>query len=102
MTPLEELERLRNEFLAMVSHELRTPLTAIKGSASTVLSTSTPFDPVETRSFFRTIDQQADLLSELVSNLLDVTRIEAGALVVTPKADGRRGSGRRSHKYVST
>ena len=85
MTPLEELERLRNEFLAMVSHELRTPLTAIKGSASTVLSTSTPFDPVETRRFFRTIDQQADLLSELVSNLLDVTRIEAGALVVTPK-----------------
>ena len=85
MTPLEELERLRNEFLAMVSHELRTPLTAIKGFASTVLSTSTPFDPVETRRFFRTIDQQADVLSELVSNLLDVTRIEAGALVVTPK-----------------
>ena len=85
MTPLEEMERMRNEFLAMVSHELRGPLTTIKGSAATVLSTTRPFSPTETRSFFRTIDQQADLLSELVSNLLDVTRIEAGALVVDPK-----------------
>ena len=82
MTPLEEMERMRNEFLAMVSHELRGPLTTIKGSAATVLSTTRPFSPTETRSFFRTIDQQADLLSDLVSNLLDVTRIEAGALEV--------------------
>ncbi len=85
MTPLEDMQRLRNDFLAMVSHELRTPLTTIKGSAATVLSTSTPFDPIETRRFFRIIDQQADLMSELVSNLLDVTRIEAGALMVTPR-----------------
>ena len=85
MTPLEEMQRLRNDFLAMVSHELRTPLTTIKGSAGTVLSTSTPFDPIETRRFFRIIDQQADLMSELVSNLLDVTRIEAGSLVVSPR-----------------
>ena len=85
MTPLEEMERMRNEFLAMVSHELRGPLTTIKGSAATVLSTTRPFSPAETRSFFRTIDQQADLLSDLVSNLLDVTKIEAGALVVDPQ-----------------
>ena len=85
MTPLEEMERMRNEFLAMVSHELRGPLTAIKGSAATVLSTTRPFSPTETRSFFRTIDQQADLLSDLVSNLLDVTKIEAGALEVDPE-----------------
>ena len=85
MTPLEEMERMRNEFLAMVSHELRGPLTTIKGSAATVLSATRPFSPTEVRSYFRTIDQQVDLLSELVSNLLDVTRIEAGALVVDPK-----------------
>ncbi len=85
MTPLEEMERMRNEFLAMVSHELRGPLTTIKGSAATVLSTANPLSPMETRSFFRTIDQQADLLNELVSNLLDVTKIEAGALDVDPE-----------------
>ena len=85
MTPLEEMERMRNDFLAMVSHELRGPLTTIKGSAATVLSTTRPFSPTEARSFFRTIDQQADLLSDLVSNLLDVTKIEAGALVVDPE-----------------
>ena len=85
MTPLEEMERLRNEFLAVVSHELRGPLTAIKGSTATVLSTSIPFNSTEIRDFFRTIDQQANLLSELVSNLLDVTKIEAGALEVSPE-----------------
>ena len=85
MTPLEEIQRLRNDFLAMVSHELRTPLTVIKGSAGIVLSALTPFDPFETRRFFQVIDKQADILSELVSNLLDVTRIEAGALVINPK-----------------
>lgn len=90
MTPLEEMERLRNDFLAIVSHELRTPLTAIKGTAASVLSTSTPFGHVETRQFFRTIDQQADVLSELISNLLDVTKIEAGALVVTPQRSNVR------------
>ena len=48
ITPLEELERLRAEFLGMVSHELRTPLASIKGSAATVLGTSSPLDPAET------------------------------------------------------
>ena len=85
MTPLEEMERLRNEFLAVVSHELRGPLTAIKGSTATVLNTSLSFGPTEMRGFFRTIDQQTDLLSELVNNLLDVTKIEAGALEVSPE-----------------
>ena len=90
MTPLEEMERLRNDFLAMVSHELRTPLTVIKGATATVLSTSTPFGHIETRRFFRTIDEQVDLLSELVSNLLDATKIEAGALLVRPKRSNLR------------
>ena len=85
MTPLEELQRMRNEFLAMVSHELRAPLTTIKGTAATVLSTSMSFSPLETRRFFRIIDEQVDRLSELVGNLLDVTKIEAGVLVVTPR-----------------
>ena len=85
MTPLEELERLRAEFLGMVSHELRTPLTTIKGSAATVLGASSALDPAEMRQFFRIIDEQADHMRDLISDLLDVTRIEAGTLSVAPE-----------------
>ena len=83
MTPLEEIERQRNEFLAMVSHELRTPLTTIKGCTSIVLSSSDPMDISEVLQYFRMIDEQSDHLRGLVNNLLDMTRIEAGALSVT-------------------
>ena len=47
MTPLEELERLRAEFLGMVSHELRAPLTSIKGSAATLIGSGESLDPAE-------------------------------------------------------
>ena len=85
MTPLAEMERLRSEFLGMVSHELRTPLTTIKGSSATVLGSSTPFDDSEVRQVFRIIDDQADRLRDLVNNLLDMTRVEAGMLSVNPE-----------------
>jgi signal transduction histidine kinase len=84
ISPLEEMEKLRNEFLAVVSHELRTPLTAIKGSAATVLGSRRPLEEAETREFFQIIDEQADRLRDLVDNLLDLTRIEAGSLPVAP------------------
>ena len=85
MTPLEELERLRAEFLGMVSHELRTPLTTIKGSASTLLTASSTLSPAEMGDFFRIIDEQADHMRGLISDLLDVTRIEAGKMSVAPE-----------------
>lgn len=85
ITPLEDMERMRSEFLGMVSHELRTPLTAIKGSAATVLGSKNPFSLAETRELFQIIDEQADRLRELVDNLLDITRIEAGVLSVHPE-----------------
>ncbi len=85
MTPLEEIERLRNEFLAMVSHELRTPLTTIKGCTGIVLGSSDPLDITEILQYFRMIDEQSDHLRDLVNNLLDMTQIEAGALSVAPK-----------------
>ena len=85
ITPLEELERLRAEFLGMVSHELRGPLTSIKGSAATALRASVPLDPAETRQFFRIIEEQADHMRDLISNLLDLTRIEVGTLSIAPE-----------------
>ena len=85
MTPLDEQERLRAEFLAMVSHELRAPLTSIKGSAATVLGSPTDLDPAVIRQFFRIIGEQADHMHDLVSDLLDVARIETGTLAVSPE-----------------
>ena len=84
LAPLDELERLRTRFLGMVSHELRAPLTSIKGSTTTLLSPSRRLDPAETRQFVRIIDQQADQMDGLISDLLDAGRIDSGTLSVHP------------------
>ena len=83
MTSLEELERLRAEFLGMVSHELRAPLASIKGSAATLIGSAASLDPAEMLLFFRIIDQHADQMSVLITDLLDMARIETGALPVS-------------------
>ncbi len=85
MAAVKELEHLRSEFLAMVSHELRAPLTSIKGSAATVLNSDVELDPAIVRQFFRIIEDQTDHLNSLVSDLLDVARIETGDLPVNPE-----------------
>ena len=85
MTPLEEQERLRAEFLAMVSHELRTPLAAVKGSITTLLEAAGELDPAEMTQFFRIIRDQSDQMRYLIGDLLDVARIETGALSVAPE-----------------
>ena len=85
MTPMEDLERLRAEFLGMVSHELRTPLAAIKGSADTLLEASAELDPAEMTQFFRIIRDQSENMRHLIGDLLDVARIETGTLPVSPE-----------------
>ena len=85
LAPIEELERLRAEFLGMVSHELRAPLTSIKGSTTTLLGAPRALDRAEMRQFIRIIDQQADHMQGLISDLLDAGRIDAGTLSVDPE-----------------
>ena len=85
MAPLEEQERLRTEFLALVSHKLRLSLSTVKGSVVTLLDPPAPLSPAEMRQFHRIIDTQIDCMHALISDLLDVARIETGALALAPE-----------------
>ena len=85
LTPLEELGRLRAEFLSMVSHELRVPLTSIRGSATALLDAASDLDPAELHQFLQIIVKQSDHMRELIGDLLDVARIETGMLSINPE-----------------
>ena len=85
LAPLDEVERLRTEFLGLVSHELRTPLAAIKGAGVTLLEEPAGLDPAEMREFFRVIVEQADQMRSLIADLLDTGRIDTGTLSVSPE-----------------
>ena len=76
-----ESDRLKSALLSSVSHDLRTPLAGIKAAASSLLQTDVAWSEEDRALFARDIDSEADRLTRLVSNLLDLSRIEAGAIV---------------------
>ena len=81
----EELRRgdeLRAAILAAVSHDLRTPLSAIKASTTSLLADDVDWPPEVAREFLEAIDAETDRLTALVANLLDMSRISAGAVHV--------------------
>jgi signal transduction histidine kinase len=77
---LRELDRMKTELLGTVSHELRTPLGSIKGYATTLLTHGNRLRKDEQREFLEIIDSEADRLRDLIENLLDLSRLEAGVL----------------------
>jgi two-component system sensor histidine kinase KdpD len=77
---LQETDRLRTALLNSVSHDLRTPLASIKASASSLLDPEVRWSEAEREEFLATINSEVDRLTRLVHNLLDMSRIEAGAL----------------------
>src|SRR5581483_4073920 len=77
---LGEVDRLRRSLVGAVSHDLRTPLASIKVSASTLSDPEASLDSADVRELAGLIDEQVDRLERLVSNLLDMTRIQSGAL----------------------
>ncbi|HEV8638360.1 MAG TPA: HAMP domain-containing sensor histidine kinase, partial [Chloroflexota bacterium] len=79
---LEELNRLKSEFISIASHELRTPMTTIMGFSELLLDHETPAETRERWLAF--INQESRQLSALVDNLLDVSRIETGRLFLQP------------------
>ncbi|MGO9876561.1 MAG: ATP-binding protein [Acidimicrobiia bacterium] len=85
-TELEEANSLRTALLAAVSHDLRTPLAAIKAAATSLLSHEVDWAPDQTQEFVKMIDVEADRLTHLVTNLLDMSRLQTGALQVVSRA----------------
>lgn len=79
-----ETERLRNTLLSAVSHDLRTPLTGITGAASLLLEGSEHLADRTRRELAESILDESDRLNRLVANLLDMTRLEAGAIILQP------------------
>ncbi|HUZ09745.1 MAG TPA: ATP-binding protein [Acidimicrobiales bacterium] len=77
---LEEVDRLRRSLVGAVSHDLRTPLATIKVAASALIDTAAPLSAEDSFELAGLIDVQADRLDRLVANVLDMTRIESGAL----------------------
>ncbi len=79
---LEESDRFRRGLLGAISHDLRTPLATIKVASSTLSRGAEQLSVEDTNELHRLIEFEADRLTRLVTNLLDITRIEAGVLTL--------------------
>jgi two-component system, OmpR family, sensor histidine kinase KdpD len=86
--PLAELDRTRTALLAAVSHDLRSPLASAKASVSALRSEGVQWSEPERAELLATADESLDRLSRLVENLLDLSRLQAGALAVFPQPVG--------------
>ena len=81
LTRLKQLENTRQEFVANVSHELRTPLSLIKGFVETLLEGAKD-DPELATRFLKTIEKHTDRLTYLIEDLLTISRLESGQIVM--------------------
>lgn len=80
ITPLKEIDRLKSEIISLVSHELRTPLHHIKGFSSTLLTPELVLDEATRQDLLQSIDEETNRLIHMVTDLLDLARLEAGAV----------------------
>ena len=82
---LMQADEMKSALLASISHDLKTPLAGIKTGVSSLLDRSVNWSPEDVQAFLETIDSQADRLNRVISDVLDLNRIEAGAVTPTPK-----------------
>src|SRR5205823_7046312 len=82
ITALQELDRKKDEFLSVASHELRTPLTTIKGYTQLLAQTINDLPPEERMTYLNAVLGEIDRMMGLISELLDVSRIETNRLQI--------------------
>ncbi len=83
ITHFRNAEELKSTFISIVSHELRTPVTLIKGYASTLRRDDAKWDRAVVKDSLTVIEEEADRLSQLIDDLLDASRLQAGGLSMT-------------------
>ncbi len=86
ITERKKLDQLKDEFISFVSHELRSPLTVITGAVNTVMTEGERLSPEETRQLLKDASLEADLLSHLLSNLVELSRAQADRLFLHAEA----------------
>jgi two-component system, OmpR family, sensor histidine kinase KdpD len=84
--PIAEADRMRTALLAAVSHDLRTPLASAKAAVTSLRSRDVQWAEEDRNELLATADESLDRLTHLVDNLLDMSRLQAGALSVFPTA----------------
>src|ERR1700691_3287890 len=83
--PIAEADRMRTALLAAVSHDLRTPLASAKAAVTSLRSRDVQWTPQDRDDLLATADESLDRLAHLVDNLLDMSRLQAGALALFPR-----------------
>jgi two-component system sensor histidine kinase KdpD len=86
--PIAEADRMRTALLTAVSHDLRTPLASAKAAVTSLRSPDISWDEADTEELLATADESLDRLTHLVENLLDMSRLRAGALSLFPRPAG--------------
>jgi two-component system sensor histidine kinase KdpD len=76
-----ESERLRSALLTSISHDLKTPLASVLGAASTIRDLGSGLSDIEKRDLLATVIDESERLNRFIANLLDMTRLESGAVV---------------------
>ena len=86
--PIAAADRMRTALLTAVSHDLRTPLASAKAAVTSLRSPDMHWDAADTAELLATADESLDRLTRLVGNLLDMSRLQAGALSLFPRPSG--------------
>jgi PAS domain S-box-containing protein len=102
ITRFREAEELKSTFVSVVSHELKTPVALIKGYVSTLRREDASWDREIIQDSLAVIEEEADRLTDLIENLLDASRLQAGALSINQSDVDLSGLARRIAERFQT